>query len=71
MRTDVFPETIQTWIGEQQGRGSEGRAAINHHVMSVYAWPLTVYFQGCSDRWLGEPDEVIQGFFANRLAREG
>jgi hypothetical protein len=69
MRTDVFPDTIQTWIDQQHERGQEGRAAINRHVMSVYAWPLTIYFQGCSDRWLGEPDEVIQGFFADRLAR--
>ncbi len=69
-RIDVFPGTLITWINRQMGLGEEGRRQINRHIMSVYAWPLKVYFLGSSARWLGEPDEIINGFFANRLARE-
>ncbi len=66
---DVFPTTMHTWIDAQLANGPDGRLMINRHVMDVYAWPLAVYFQGSRDRWLGEPDEIVQGFFADRLAR--
>lgn len=52
------------------GLGDAGRRDLNNHVMSVYLWPLTVYFRGTRDRYLGEPDEVVQGFFASRLAKQ-
>ena len=70
MRPNVFPTTLHTWLGSRLVLGKEGRADVNQHVMSVYAWPLTVYFRGTRDRWLGEPEEIVQGFFADRLARE-
>jgi DNA-directed RNA polymerase specialized sigma24 family protein len=38
--------------------------------MDAYAFPLRVYFLGTRDRWIGEPDDVVQGFFADRLGRE-
>lgn len=38
--------------------------------MTVYLRPLKIYFMGTSERWLGEPDDVVSGFFADRLARE-
>ncbi len=70
MRPNAFPTTCHTWIGDRLRSAGEGRGEVNQHVMSVYAWPLTVYFRGTRDRWLGEPDEIVQGFFADRLARE-
>ena len=66
---DVFPPTQKTWIQRKGDEGDTGRAEINHHIMSIYSFPLRVYFQGTSDRQLGEPDEVINGFFENRLSR--
>lgn len=68
-RSDVFPATQLTWIDHHLDEGPEGRGAINAHIMSIYRWPLSVYFMGTRDRWLGEPDEVINGFFADRLAK--
>jgi DNA-directed RNA polymerase specialized sigma24 family protein len=67
MPGDVFPRTLETWISIKLNEGPQGLRAINRHVMAVYAEPLRVYFLGCSERSLGEPDEVINGFFASRL----
>lgn len=66
---DVFPATMATWIDDQLRLGPEGRRAVDHHIMSVYAWPMKVYFMGTRDRWLGEPDDVVQGFLADRLGK--
>lgn len=67
---DVFPPTQKTWIQRKGEEGDAGRADINHHIMSIYSFPLKVYFQGTSDRHLGEPDEVVNGFFEKRLSRD-
>lgn len=71
MKEDVFPATLNTWIRDQLVAGDLGRSEVNRHIMSVYFFPLRTYFLGTSERWLGEPEEIIQGFFADRLAREG
>ena len=68
--SDVFPNTLNTWIGEALDRGGQGRLDVNAHLMQTYAWPLRVYFLGTSWRWLGEPDDIVNGFFANRLGRD-
>ncbi len=69
MPADVFPQTLSTWIRDRLLQGGGGRRDVDRHVMEVYAWPLRVYYLGTRDHSLGEPDEVIQGFFADRLAR--
>lgn len=70
MPADVFPQTLSTWIRDRLTDGTPGgRRDVDRHVMDVYSHPLRVYFLGTRDRSLGEPDEVIQGFFADRLAR--
>lgn len=66
---DVFPATQVSWIDDHMGRGPTGRSEINRHIMLVYRWPLRVYFMGTRDRWLGEPEDVVDGFFADRLSR--
>ena len=68
---DVFPNTMGTWIDQRLAEGAPGRELVNTHVMSIYAHPLKVYFLGSSLRSLGEPDEMVDGFFASRLSREG
>jgi DNA-directed RNA polymerase specialized sigma24 family protein len=69
-QADVFPATMVSWIDERLGTGPNGRLEVNRHIMGVYNWPLRVYFMGTRDRWLGEPEDVVQGFFASRLAKE-
>lgn len=71
MKRDVFPTTQRTWIGEEVDRSGADRGELNRHIMSVYAAPLRVYFLGTGSRWLGDPDEIVAGFFGDRLAREG
>jgi len=66
---EQFPTTLNTWLDRQLADSDHGRARINRHVMEMYAWPLTVYFRGTRDRWLGEPEEIVQGFLADRLDR--
>ncbi len=69
MPTDAFPSTLVTWIARKEEEGESGRDAINQHVMAVYGEPLCIYLRGHSLRWLGEPEELIDGFFADRLDR--
>ncbi len=69
MARDVFPLTQMTWIAVRWHAGEDGRRDVNRHLMSVYAHPLKVYFLGTTCRWLGEPDEMVNGFFASRLSR--
>lgn len=70
VQRDVFPTTHRSWIGQKLLEGTLARGEINHHIMAVYAHPLQVYFSGCRDRWLGEPQDIVAGFFADRLSRE-
>lgn len=69
VRPDVFPSTQRTWIRGALGQSGEEHHEVNRHIMSVYAHPLRVYFRGTSLHWLGDPDDVVAGFFADRLAR--
>ena len=68
---EAFPSTQMTWLGSVLGAGESGRRQATEHVMSVYAHPLRVYLRGSTFRELGEPDEIVHGFFASRLSRDG
>ena len=70
MPTDVFPSTLNTWIDDERRRGMSGELAVNHYIMSAYAWPLKVYYLGTNMKWLGEPDDLVDGFFASRLSHQ-
>jgi DNA-directed RNA polymerase specialized sigma24 family protein len=70
MTADVFPSTRHTWLQQEMLRGPQGRSAVNAYLMDTYAHPLRVYYLGTNARWLGEPEDVIGGFFASRLGRE-
>lgn len=69
MKKDVFPQTLNTWIERKLAEGESGRAELNHFIMRVYSEPLRVYCLGTPGRYLGEPEDVVQGFFADRLGR--
>lgn len=70
MKTDVFPNTLNSWIVGKLAEGGPSRGEVNRHVMTVYARPLKVYFLGSSERHLGEPDDIINGFFESRLSHD-
>jgi hypothetical protein len=68
---NVFPATQHTWlVNELVNGGPTAFGRVNQHVMTVYAHPLKVYYLGSSWRSSGEPDDIVNGFFANRLSRE-
>ncbi len=69
-KPSAFPSTRHTWIGKQMRDGQPGRQAVLTHLMEVYAQPLEIYCRGCSLRWLGDADDLVRGFFADRLTRE-
>jgi len=69
VKEDVFPTTLNTWIDLRLREGERGRAEINRHIMSVYAGPMRVYCLGLREPQLGEAEELVEGFFADRLAR--
>jgi len=66
----AFPTTASTWLGENLRRGPEGVAEARRHIMEVYAAPLKAYLSKSAFRDLDDPDAVVDGFFADRLAAE-
>lgn len=69
-QNQAFPSTHHTWIEDRLAQGGAGLADVRRHVMEVYRWPLTVYVLGSSFRKVGEPEDLVIGFFASRLERE-
>lgn len=65
---EVFPTTV-AWLSDKVNAGASGVDEANRHIMTLYAHPLKVYFMGCSMRWLGDAQDIVQGFFADRLSR--
>jgi hypothetical protein len=81
--TDHFPSTHATWIDAQLTIAERSRAAgdaagegnaidaLRRHLMERYHAALRAYVCGGSLRRLGEPDELVGGFFAERACRPG
>jgi hypothetical protein len=81
--TDRFPSTHATWIDAQLTIAERSRAAgdaaregnaidaLRQHLMERYHGALRAYVCGGSLRRLGEPDELVGGFFAERACRPG
>jgi len=67
---DVFPNTERTVWGGLLGRGEDGLSELRAELMTVYAEPLRAYYLGSSYRDLGEADDVVRGFFADKFERE-
>ncbi len=68
---DAFPSTRVTWLGKRLREGEKGVAAAREHIMRVYAEPLAIYLRGSSFRGLDEDEDLVQGFFASRLSKDG
>lgn len=66
---DAFPSTMSTWLSHRLRDGESGLRDAGRHVMDVYAEPLRIYFRGSSFRAMGDAEDLVNGFFADRLAR--
>lgn len=73
---DHFPSTHDTWIGDQlqmlaAGSETDAREAalqLRTHIMARYREPLLAYAGASSFRSLSSPEDLVHGFFAERLA---
>lgn len=66
----AFANTHYTLLGRLLELGEEGHREAGNHIMQVYAHPLRVYFLGSSfANDLGDADDIVRGFFADRLSR--
>ena len=74
----AFPTTQATWLVTLAGDGGVDAAALAERtaaaeklrstLMERYAEPLAVFVRGSSLARLGEPAEIVNGFFASRLS---
>jgi len=62
---DHFPTTQQTWIVDRLAEGGHGAPVLRESLMERYREPLLIYVRGSTLRTLGEPDELVHGFFAH------
>jgi DNA-directed RNA polymerase specialized sigma24 family protein len=76
---DAFPTTHRTWIVEtlrgafqskEPGARERAMTELRQHVMQRYFEPLRIYVKGSSFRAMGESADLVNGFFASRLARD-
>jgi hypothetical protein len=65
-RREHFPETEQTFVHDLIDAGRVPELA--SYLMEVYYEPLCIYCRATSYRTLGEPEEIVGGFFASRLS---
>ncbi|MSR44514.1 MAG: hypothetical protein EXS15_04025 [Phycisphaerales bacterium] len=70
--SQTFPETRTLWISEKLSEGEAGRALANGYVMTSYLRPLVVYCRALRlhDSIRTEPQDIVVGFFAHRLAKQ-
>jgi DNA-directed RNA polymerase specialized sigma24 family protein len=66
-----FPKTPRSWIEERLLEGEAGVSEVNQHLMRVYREPLEVVLRRTRWRALGDPGDLVRGFFADRLGRPG
>lgn len=71
-----FDPTQRTWIADRLGLGDTGLGEVREHVMATYFRPLCIYYRATS--WYRgqdaamrrEAEDMVGGFFADRLSRE-
>ena len=67
---DHFPSTHRTWLETQIGLGGPGLSAAREHVMARSHAALVAYVLGSRVSPLGEPDDIVHGFYAKNLAKD-
>ena len=78
MPVDHFPSTHATWLDAQLtiadraggDPAAAARRAVQQHLMQRYHAPLRAYVRGGSLRELGDAEELVAGFFADRVGAE-
>lgn len=66
---DLFPSTERTWIEDRIACGDA--AAVRRFLMDTYSEPLAGYVSATSFRDLERPMDIVSGFFASRLSKDG
>lgn len=69
-KPDEFSTTQYTLLERWLSEDSEGRLKAARHIMKAYAHPLKVYYLGSTFRTMGDAEDMVRGFFADRLDRE-
>lgn len=69
MPSEVFPAAT-TLVRNWMQRGPEGRADLLRYLLEIYARPLRLYLLGTSYASLGEPDDLVHGFFVRYVLGE-
>jgi len=64
---DHFPITPRTLVHEALDGGDP--QAVAAHLIRLYERPLRIYFGATSFRNLGDPEDIVAGFLADRLSR--
>lgn len=64
---DHFPPTPRTLVHEALDGGDP--QAVAAHLIRLYERPLRIYFGATSFRNLGDPEDIVAGFLADRLSR--
>jgi len=73
---DHFPSTHDTWLfdqlrdvsSEDPSLAAEAAHQLRTHIMARYREPLLAYATASSFRFLGTPEDLVHGFFADRVA---
>jgi hypothetical protein len=66
---DAFPSTDRSRLAGMLAAGPAARADAVRLVLERYLDPLRIYVRGSSLRSIGDDVDLVQGFFAARLAR--
>ncbi len=71
MSRDAFPQTLNPtwWDIRLEGGDEASMRELRNHIMTIYAEPLKAYYYGSSFREMGDADDIVQGFFSDRLSR--
>lgn len=65
----MFPATRQTWLqGRLRGGADHERAEVLHELMAVYYTPLLAYVRASRLAAIGDPEDLVHGYFSDRLA---
>ncbi len=67
----TFPVTNRTWIHESLAGGEDARKALWRQLMDLYNWPLQAHVSATALGAYGEPADLVNGFFADRLVANG
>lgn len=69
MQGEDFPSTHSTWMFDLLSTGPDGLAVLRRRVMERYHGPLVAYAAQSIKMQVTDPHDLVNSFFATRLAR--